>query len=102
MTLPLTLVVISQPIAGLVPYAEIARTHSPSQVAQIAASIAEFGFVNPVLVDAEGVLIAGHGRVMAAKQLGLASVPALRLGHLSAAQARALRLADNHTPGFIK
>jgi ParB-like chromosome segregation protein Spo0J len=56
-------------------------------VAQIAASIAEFGFVNPVLVDAEGVLIAGHGRVMAAKQLGLATVPVLRLGHLSPAQA---------------
>ena len=72
-----------------------ARTHSPSQVTQIAASIAEFGFVNPVLVDAEGVLIAGHGRVMAAKQLGLASVPVLRLGHISPAQARALRLADN-------
>ncbi|WP_437166342.1 ParB/Srx family N-terminal domain-containing protein, partial [Falsiroseomonas sp. E2-1-a20] len=57
--------------------------------------MAEFGFVNPVLVDAEGVLIAGHGRVMAAKQLALAAVPVLRLGHLSPAQARALRLADN-------
>jgi DNA modification methylase len=91
----LDLVVSSLPIASLVPYAENARTHSPSQVAQIAASIAEFGFVNPVLVDAEGVLIAGHGRVMAAKQLGLATVPVLRLGHLSPAQARALRLADN-------
>ncbi len=72
--------------------AENARTHSPSQVAQIAASIAEFGFVNPVLVDAQGVLIAGHGRVMAAKQRGLASVPVLWLGHLSPAQARALAL----------
>jgi hypothetical protein len=91
----LDLVVSSAPVASLVPYAENARTHSPSQVAQIAASIAEFGFVNPVLVDAEGVLIGGHGRVMAAKQLGLASVPLLRLGHLSPAQARALRLADN-------
>ena len=89
------LVVSSQPVASLVPYAENARTQSPSQVAQIAAFIAEFGFVNPVLVDAEGVLIAGHGRVMAAKQLGLASVPVLRLGHLSPAPARALRLADN-------
>jgi len=91
----LDLVVSTLPIASLVPYAENARTHSPTQVAQIAASIAEFGFVNPVLVDAEGVLIAGHGRVMAAKQLGLATVPVLRLGHLSPAQARALRLADN-------
>ncbi len=89
------LVVSALPVASLVPYAENARTHSPSQVAQIAASIAEFGFVNPVLVDAEGVLIAGHGRVMAAKQLGLAAVPVLRLGHLSPPQARALRLADN-------
>jgi DNA modification methylase len=89
------LVVSAVPLAELVPYAENARTHSPSQVAQIAASIAEFGFVNPVLVDAEGVLIAGHGRVMAAKQLGLTSVPVLRLGHLSPPQARALRLADN-------
>ena len=89
------LVVSTLPLTALIPYAENARTHSPSQVAQIAASIAEFGFVNPVLVDAEGVLIAGHGRVMAAKQLGLVTVPVLRLGHLSPAQARALRLADN-------
>jgi ParB-like chromosome segregation protein Spo0J len=89
------LIVSALPVASLVPYAENARTHSPTQVTQIAASIAEFGFVNPVLVDAEGVLIAGHGRVMAAKQLGLATVPVLRLGHLSPAQARALRLADN-------
>jgi DNA modification methylase len=64
-------------------------------VAQIAASIAEFGFVNPVRVDAEGVLIAGHGRVMAAKRLGMTSVPAIRLAHLTEPQARALRLADN-------
>jgi DNA modification methylase len=87
--------VVDLPLASLAPYAENARTHSPEQVAQIAASIAEFGFVNPVLVDAAGVLIAGHGRVMAAKRLGLAAVPALRLGHLSPAQVRALRLADN-------
>jgi DNA modification methylase len=79
----------------ILPYAENARTHSDDQVAQIAASIEQFGFVNPVLVDADGVLIAGHGRVMAAKRLGLASVPALRLSHLSPAQASALRLADN-------
>ena len=65
------LIVTSLPLAALVPYAENARTHSDSQVAQIAGSISEFGFVNPVLVDADGVLIAGHGRVMAAKRLGL-------------------------------
>jgi DNA modification methylase len=87
--------VTALPVAALLPYAENARTHSDAQVAQIAASIEQFGFVNPVLVDAQGVLIAGHGRVMAAKRLGLASVPTLRLGHLSPAQARALRLADN-------
>ncbi len=87
--------VVSMPLASLVPYAANARTHSDAQVAQIAASITEFGFVNPVLVDAAGVLVAGHGRVLAAKRLGLASVPAIRLAHLTEAQARALRLADN-------
>ncbi|MFN6998580.1 site-specific DNA-methyltransferase [Elioraea tepidiphila] len=90
-----SLQVESIPLDRVLPYAENARTHSAAQVAQIAASIAEFGFVNPVLVDAGGVLIAGHGRVMAARRLGLTTVPALRLGHLSPAQARALRLADN-------
>ena len=89
------LAVTTIPVAALVPYAENARTHSEAQVAQIAASIAEFGFVNPVLVDAAGVLVAGHGRVMAAKRLGMAAVPAIRLAHLTEAQARALRLADN-------
>ncbi|MGG5819624.1 ParB N-terminal domain-containing protein [Falsiroseomonas sp. HW251] len=87
--------VTTVPVAVLVPYAENARTHSDDQVAQIAASIAEFGFVNPVLVDAAGVLVAGHGRVMAAKRLGMAAVPVIRLAHLTEAQARALRLADN-------
>ena len=91
----LDLVVTNLPLAVLVPYAENARTHSDTQVGQIADSIREFGFVNPVLVDADGVLIAGHGRVLAAKRLGLATVPVLRLGHLLPAQARALRLADN-------
>jgi DNA modification methylase len=87
--------VVSVPLASLIPYAANARTHSDGQVAQIAASIAEFGFVNPVLVDAAGVLVAGHGRVLAARRLGLTSVPAIRLAHLTDAQARALRLADN-------
>ena len=91
----LDLAVMAMPTASLVPYAANARTHSDAQVAQIAASIAEFGFVNPVLVDSAGVLVAGHGRVMAAKRLGLATVPAIRLAHLTEAQARALRLADN-------
>jgi DNA modification methylase len=87
--------VVTLPVAALVPYAENARTHSGEQVAQIAASIQQFGFVNPVLVDGAGVLVAGHGRVMAAKRLGMSAVPAIRLAHLTAAQARALRLADN-------
>jgi DNA modification methylase len=83
------------PVASLAPYAANARMHPAEQVAQLAASIGEFGFNVPVLVDDAGVLIAGHGRVLAAKALGLAEVPAIRLGHLTEAQARAFRLADN-------
>ncbi|HYZ32756.1 MAG TPA: site-specific DNA-methyltransferase [Crenalkalicoccus sp.] len=83
------------PVASLAPYAANARLHPTEQVAQLAASIAEFGFNVPVLVDDAGVLIAGHGRVLAAKALGLEEVPAIRLGHLTEAQARAFRLADN-------
>ncbi len=79
----------------LLPYAANARAHGPEQVAQIAASIAEFGFNVPCLVDERGVLIAGHGRLLAAKRLGLSEVPVIRLGHLTEAQARAFRLADN-------
>ena len=85
----------TMPLASLLPYASNARTHSDAQVAQIAASITEFGWTNPVLVDDAGVLIAGHGRVLAARKLGLAAAPAIRLGHLTEAQARAYRLADN-------
>ncbi len=83
------------PTAALAPYAANARQHPEEQVRQLAASIREFGFNVPVLVDDAGVLIAGHGRVLAAKALGLASIPAIRLGHLTEAQARAYRLADN-------
>lgn len=79
----------------LIPYARNARTHSPEQVAQIAASIAEFGFVNPVLVGADGVIIAGHARVMAARKLGMTEAPVIVLDYLSAAQRRALVIADN-------
>jgi DNA modification methylase len=82
-------------VEDLVPYARNARTHSPAQVAQIAASIREFGFTNPVLVDGERGIIAGHGRVMAARQLGLVEVPTIELSHLSPAQRRAYVLADN-------
>jgi DNA modification methylase len=83
------------PIDRVLPYAANARTHPDEQVAQIAASIAEFGFNVPVLLDDAGVLIAGHGRVLAARRLGLDAVPAIRLGHLTEAQARAYRIADN-------
>ena len=79
----------------LVPYARNARTHSDSQVAQIAGSIAEFGFVNPVLIGGDNIIIAGHGRVMAAKKLGLKTVPTIKLDHLTENQRRALVIADN-------
>jgi DNA modification methylase len=83
------------PVERLVPYVRNARTHSDGQVAQIAGSIAEFGFVNPVLVDGSGVIIAGHGRVLAARQMGMAEVPVITLPHLAEERARALRIADN-------
>ena len=79
----------------LVPYARNSRTHSDEQVAQICASIKEFGFTNPVLVDGEGVIIAGHGRTMAAQRLGMKEVPCLRLAHLTDAQKKAYVIADN-------
>ncbi len=84
-----------RPLADLVPYAKNSRTHSAAQVAQIAASITAFGFTNPVLIDAKGGIIAGHGRVLAAKSLGLESVPVLVLDHLTEAQRRAYVIADN-------
>ena len=83
------------PLDRLLPYAANARTHSDDQVAQIAGSIAAFGFNVPCLVDERGVLIAGHGRLLAARQLELETVPVIRLEHLSEAQVRAFRLADN-------
>jgi DNA modification methylase len=83
------------PLARLLPYARNARTHSDDQVAQIAASIVEFGFTNPCLVGADGVLVAGHGRLLAARKLGLDTVPVVVLDHLSPTQRRALVLADN-------
>jgi|JI9StandDraft_1071089.scaffolds.fasta_scaffold60692_3 hypothetical protein len=82
-------------VADLIPYARNARTHSDAQVAQIAASIREFGFTNPVLVDGERGIIAGHGRVMAARKLGLAEVPVIQLTHLTPPQRKAYILADN-------
>ena len=83
------------PVGQLVPYARNARTHSDDQVAQIAASMAEFGFTNPILIGEDSVIIAGHGRLMAAQRLGLSEVPVIVLAHLNAAQRRALVVADN-------
>ena len=82
-------------VSSLIPYARNSRTHSEEQVTQIAASIREFGFTNPVLIDSSGTIIAGHGRVMAAKKVGLSEVPCLRLQHLSQSQIRAYVIADN-------
>ena len=83
------------PITRLTPDGRNARQHSDGQIAQIAASIAEFGFVTPCLISSDGRLIAGHGRLVAAQQLGLTDVPVIVLDHLSDTQRRALMLADN-------
>ena len=82
-------------LEALIPYARNSRTHSDAQVAQIAASIREFGFTNPILIDAEGGIIAGHGRTMAARKLGLDEVPCIRLRNLTDAQKKAYIIADN-------
>ena len=83
------------PVDRLIPYIRNARTHSDAQVAQVAGSIAEFGFVNPILVGPDGVLVAGHARLAAARMLKLTEVPVIVLAHLSETQRRALVLADN-------
>ena len=89
-------------VASLVPYARNSRTHSPAQVDQIAASIRQWGWTTPVLVDEDSGLIAGHARVMAAKQLGLAEIPVMVATGWTEAQRRAYVIADNKlalTPG---
>ena len=87
---------IEQVITGkLIPYANNARTHSEAQVAQIAASIREFGFNNPILIDEQSTIIAGHGRVLAAQALELKEVPCIRLTHLTSNQRKAYVIADN-------
>jgi DNA modification methylase len=83
------------PVDRLIPFARNARTHSDEQVAQIAASIAEFGWTNPILAGADGIVIAGHARLLAARKLGLAEVPVIVLDHLTKSQRRALVIADN-------
>ena len=82
-------------VEKLIPYANNARTHSDAQVAQIAASIKEFGFNNPVLISEDGTIIAGHGRLMAARKLGLTDVPCIKLSHLTPTQRKAYVIADN-------
>ena len=82
-------------VDSLIPYARNARTHSDDQVAQIAASISEFGFTNPILTDGDKGVIAGHGRLAAARKLALTEVPVIELGHLTAIQKKAYILADN-------
>ncbi|MCP4595747.1 site-specific DNA-methyltransferase [Neptuniibacter sp.] len=84
-----------QPVGDLIEYINNSRTHSDEQVNQVAASIKEFGFTNPILVDGENGIIAGHGRLMAAKKLGLDKVPTIELSHLSDAQKKAYVIADN-------
>ncbi len=83
------------PTGKLLPYARNARTHTDAQVAQIAASIAEFGFTNPILAGGDGVIVAGHGRLAAAQKLGILTVPVVVLDHLTPTQRRALVIADN-------
>src|SRR6202521_3551282 len=83
------------PIDRLIPFAGNPRTHSEAQVMQIAGSIAEFGFNNPILVDTKGGIIAGHGRLLAARKLQLTEVPVIVLDHLSEKQKRAYIIADN-------
>lgn len=82
-------------VAELIPYARNSRTHSEEQVAQIAASIREFGFLSPIIVDGDRGIIAGHGRVMAAQKLGMEALPCIEATHLTDTQRRAYIIADN-------
>ena len=83
------------PVDTLIPYARNSRTHSEAQITQIAASIKEFGFLNPIIVDGANGIVAGHGRVLAAKKLGMDELPVIDASHLSDAQRRAYIIADN-------
>lgn len=92
--------IIEKGIDSLIPYARNARKHSPQQISKIASSIEEFGFTNPVLIDAKDGIIAGHGRVEAARLLKLKTVPTICLDHLSKTQKKAYILADNRLAEF--
>jgi hypothetical protein len=87
--------IVQKPVDTLIPYINNSRTHSDSQVAQIAASIKEFGWTNPILVDGENGIIAGHGRLMAARKLGYTEVPTIELKDLTETQRKAYIIADN-------
>ena len=87
--------IVLRPIESLVAYARNARTHSPAQLEKLQASLREFGWTNPILVDGSHGIIAGHGRLAAARKLGLSEVPVIELGHLSPSQKRAYVIADN-------
>ena len=91
----MTLQIDYEQVEALLPYAANSRTHSETQVAQIAASIKEFGWTNPILIDGDNTIIAGHGRLLAARKLGMKEVPIICLDHLTKAQQRALVIADN-------
>ena len=91
----MTIQITYKPVQDLIPYARNSRTHSDAQVAQIAASIREFGWTNPILLDGENGIIAGHGRLLAAQKLGETQVPTIELSHMSEAQKRAYVIADN-------
>jgi len=93
--IPVSLKIEYRPLESLIPFARNPRAHSEEQIAQIAASIKEFGFTNPVLLDGENGVIAGHGRLAAARVLGLDKVPCIELGHLTPAQKRSYLIADN-------
>jgi ParB-like chromosome segregation protein Spo0J len=87
--------VVTKLVADLIPYVRNSRTHSDAQIAQIAASIKEFGWTNPILIDGENGIIAGHGRLLAARKLGQDKVPVIELAHMTEAQKRAYVIADN-------
>lgn len=91
----MSITITQRSVSDLIPYARNSRTHSDEQVAQIAASIKEFGWTNPILVDAEGVVIAGHGRLMAARKLGYTEVPTIELSEMTETQKKAYVIADN-------
>ena len=88
-------VIVSRKVVELIPFAKNSRTHSDAQIAQIAASVREFGWTNPVLIDGSNGIIAGHGRVLAARKLGIDAVPCIELSGLSDTQRRAYIIADN-------